>query len=56
MLSGGRADGRKAVARLGSAQSLEPGQTYDFAVPERELKFFDRTTEKRVEPRAISWQ
>src|SRR5579864_6498920 len=56
MLSGGRADGRKAVARLGSAQSLEPGQTYDFAVPERLLIFFEPTTEKRVEPRAISWQ
>ena len=56
ILNGGRTDGKKAVARLGSAQSLELGQTYDFAVSERELKFFDRSTEKRIAPRALSWQ
>lgn len=56
ILTGGRTDGKKAVARLGSAQSLEIGQTYDFAVAERELKFFDRSTEKQVAPRALSWQ
>ncbi|HEY6253418.1 MAG TPA: ABC transporter ATP-binding protein [Candidatus Angelobacter sp.] len=56
ILSGGRTEGKKAIARLGSAQSLELGQTYDFAVPERELKFFDRATEKRIAPRALSWQ
>ena len=55
ILSGGRTDGKKAVARLGSAQSLEIGQTYDFAVAEKELKFFDRTTEKQIAPRALSW-
>ena len=56
VLAGGRVDGKHAIARLGSAQSLELGQTYDFAVAERELKFFDRATEKRIAPRAISWQ
>lgn len=56
ILTGGRTDGKKAVARLGSAQSLEISQTYDFAVAERELKFFDRTTEKQIAPRALSWQ
>src|SRR5215469_3449481 len=56
LLSGGRVDGKKAIARLGSAQSLEIGQTHDFAVPERELKFFDPATEKRIAPRAVSWQ
>jgi multiple sugar transport system ATP-binding protein len=55
-LTGGKADGKHAIARLGSAQSLDLGQTYDFAVAERELKFFDRATEKRVAPRALSWQ
>ncbi|HEY6351814.1 MAG TPA: ABC transporter ATP-binding protein [Candidatus Angelobacter sp.] len=55
-ISGGRMDGKKAVARLGSAQSLEIGQFYDFAVAERELKFFDRATEKRVASRVLSWQ
>src|SRR5215467_2030273 len=56
VLSGGRVDGKHAIARLGSAQSLELGKTYDFAVAEKELKFFDRATEKRTDPRAISWQ
>lgn len=56
LISGGRADGKKVIARLGSAQSLELGQTYDFAIAERELKFFDRTTEKQIAPRALSWQ
>jgi len=56
LLSGGRVDGKKAIARLGSAQSLEIGQTHDFAVPERELKFFDPATENRIAPRAVSWQ
>src|SRR5579872_7357012 len=55
-LAGGRVDGKHAIARLGSAQSLELGQTYDFAVAERELKFFDQATEKRVPPRAFLWQ
>jgi multiple sugar transport system ATP-binding protein len=56
VLAGGRADGKKAIARLASAQALTLGQTYDFAVAEQELKFFDRASEKRVEARAISWQ
>lgn len=55
-ISGGRADGKKVIARLGSAQSLELGQTYDFGIAERELKFFDQKTEKRVSPKAVSWQ
>ena len=56
VLAGGRVEGKKAVARLGSAQSLELGQTYDFAVAERELKFFDHGSEKRVAARDLAWQ
>src|SRR5437016_10092125 len=56
LLVGGRLEGKKVIARLGSAQSLELGQTYDFAVPQPELKFFDRQSEKRVEARELSWQ
>src|SRR5438270_1991124 len=56
VIAAGRVQGKKAIARLGSAESLELGKTVDFAVPERELKFFDRATEKRIEPRAVSWQ
>ena len=55
-LTGGRVDGKKAIARLGSAQSLELGQIYDFGVPERELKFFDRSSEQKVAARPLSWQ
>jgi multiple sugar transport system ATP-binding protein len=55
-LIGGKVEGKHAIARLGSAQALELGQTYDFAVAERELKFFDRATEKRVAARDLSWQ
>jgi hypothetical protein len=55
-LTGGKLDGKKVFSRLSSAQQLQLGGTYDFAVPQRELKFFDRATEKRIEPRAFSWQ
>jgi multiple sugar transport system ATP-binding protein len=55
-LAGGRAEGNKAIARLLLGQSFEIGTTYEFAVPERHLKFFDRTSEKRVEARALVWQ
>ena len=51
---GGRLGGKKVFSRLTSAQGLALEGTYDFAVPQRELKFFDRSTEKRVAPRAVS--
>src|SRR5438552_11226969 len=56
LLVGGRLEGKKVIARLGSALPLALGQTYDFAVPQPELKFFDRQSEKRVEARELSWQ
>src|SRR6266699_5745603 len=55
-LSGGKLDGRRAFSRLSSAQNLQLGGIYDFAVPQFHLKFFDRFSEKRVEPRTVSWQ
>ena|SRR5947209_8613078 len=55
-LVGSRLEGRKVIARLASGQQLKESETFDFAVAERELKFFDRTTEKRVEARALAWQ
>jgi multiple sugar transport system ATP-binding protein len=55
-LTGGRVEGKKVVARLGWAGNLQVGTTYDFAVPEKELKFFDATTEKRVDARPLTWQ
>jgi hypothetical protein len=32
---------------------VEPGTSYDFAVPEDELRFFDKSTELRIAPQAI---
>jgi ABC-type sugar transport system ATPase subunit len=56
ILVGGKADGKKVIARLLLGHSFEVGKTYDFAVPERQLKFFDRTTEKKIAARAVTWQ
>lgn len=56
LLMGGKADGKKVIARLLLGQSFELGATYDFGVLARQLKFFDRTTEKKVPARAVSWQ
>ena len=55
-VGGGRLDGKKVFSRLTSAQGLALEGTYDFAVPQRELRFLDRATEKRVAPRAVSLQ
>ena len=49
-VGGGRLDGKKVFSRLTSAQGLALEGTYDFAVPQRELRFFDRATEKRAAP------
>jgi len=56
LLVGGKADGKKVIARLLLGHSFEIGTTYDFAVAERHLKFFDRTTEKKIAARNIAWQ
>jgi multiple sugar transport system ATP-binding protein len=56
VLVGGRFDGKKAVSRLLFGHEFEIGKTYDFAVPERRLRFFDRATEKKVEAKALAWQ
>jgi len=56
ILAGGKADGKKVIARLLLGHSYEVGTTYQFAVAERQLKFFDRTTESKVAPRALTWQ
>lgn len=55
-LVGGPANGKKVIARLLLGQPFAIGTTYDFAVPDRHLKFFDRTTDKKVERRAFTWQ
>lgn len=55
-LAGGRFEGKKVIARLASGQSFESGKTYDFAIPERELKFFDRASGTRSSAQALTWQ
>jgi multiple sugar transport system ATP-binding protein len=55
-VDGGPAGGKKVIARLLLGQTCAVGTTYEFAIAERQLKFFDRSTEKKVEPRVISWQ
>jgi multiple sugar transport system ATP-binding protein len=56
LLMGGKADGKKVIARLLLGHSYEVGVTYDFAVPQQQLKFFDAATQKKVPARAIAWQ
>jgi ABC-type sugar transport system ATPase subunit len=56
ILVGGPANEKKVIARLLLGRSFEIGSTYDFAVAERDLKFFDATTDKKVQMRALSWQ
>jgi multiple sugar transport system ATP-binding protein len=55
-LVGGKMDSKKVIARLLLGHSFEIGTTYDFAVAERHLKFFDRTTEKKIAARTLTWQ
>ena len=55
-LEGGKADGKKVIGRLLLGHSFEIGKSYRFAVAERQLKFFDRTTEKKVPARALTWR
>jgi multiple sugar transport system ATP-binding protein len=56
VLVGGKADGKKIIARMLLGHSFMIGTTYDFAISERQLKFFDRATEKKVAPRTLAWQ
>jgi multiple sugar transport system ATP-binding protein len=58
VIEGGRFDGRKVVSRVATAQSGAFGENsvQDFAVPAREVKFFDKATGKRTGPRELSWR
>jgi len=46
---------QKVIARLPATVTVkvEPGTSHDFAVPEGELRFFDKSTELRIAPQAI---
>jgi multiple sugar transport system ATP-binding protein len=54
---GGTLAGRKVMARMGAsaAEGFREDTTHDFAVAERDLKFFDRASGKRTTPRGFTW-
>ena len=54
LLGGAFAD-QKVIARLPSTVtvSIEPGTNYDFTVEEKELKFFDASTDLRIRARPL---
>jgi len=55
-LVGGKLNAKKVVSRLTNAQHLQLDGVYDFVVPARTLKFFDRSTQKRVNATGVTWQ
>ncbi len=57
-LVGTRFADKPVISRIPSSivEKYEQNSVYDFIVPETELKFFDRATEKRIAPRALQWQ
>ncbi len=59
-IDGGRFNGQAIISRLPSTITgdapKETDRTYDFAVAESDLKFFDRSTEVRTEARSLTWQ
>jgi len=52
---GGSFEGQKVIARLPSTVTvnIEPQTSYDFFVEQKELKFFDSTTELRISSRPL---
>ncbi len=59
-LEGGRFNRQSVVSRLPSTIAggipTETDRAYDFTVAEQDLKFFDRRTELRTQPRPLTWQ
>jgi len=55
-MEGGRFHGKEVISRLPSAMSYVADTVHDFAVCDKDLRFFDRQTEKRIPPKALSWQ
>jgi multiple sugar transport system ATP-binding protein len=57
-LEGGRFDGRRVVSRIAAASSggFAQGTTHDFAVAEREVKYFEPGSGRRTARRGIAWR
>src|SRR5262245_13872335 len=52
-MEGGRFHGKEVISRLPSAMPYVADAIYDFAVCDKDLRFFDRKTEKRIPPKAL---
>jgi len=57
-IEGSHFDTKEIISRLSwnMPSGFEEGSVHDFAVAETDLRFFDRKTEKRVNPRPYPWQ
>ncbi len=57
-LEGGNFQSKEIVSRLSWTMpaGYEAGAAYDFAVAENDVRFFDRKTTKRTNPRPFPWQ
>jgi multiple sugar transport system ATP-binding protein len=57
-LEGGNFQSKEIVSRLSWTMpaGYEAGAAYDFAVAENDVRFFDRKTAKRTNPRPFPWQ
>jgi len=57
-IEGGAFHGKKVISRMSSTLSVrcDPGSVHAFAVTERHLKFYDRSTGKRTAARPGPWR
>ncbi len=57
-LVGTRFAEKEVISRVPStiSGSFQAGETHDFGVAGESLRFFDRQTEKRTQPKAVNWQ
>jgi len=57
-LEGGRFESKEIISRLSWTMptGYDAGSAHDFAVAESDLRFFDRKTEKRTNPKPYPWQ
>ncbi len=58
VVEGGRFEGKKVVSRIatGASVGFAEGEAYDFAVADRDLKFFDKASGKRTGIRELAWR
>ena len=52
----GKFKDKEIISRLPSASSFQIGEIYEFGIMEKDLRFFDRQTERKTQPRVLAWQ